>query len=116
FRDMLLRLAIHHRADIELDRPGILARLQHDRVAAELERAQLEARARAHRRVEEQQRNRLAGELRSRLRGPERGRLRQQRIELRAGPVLGGEEMSNGHRQPAVSGKFRPWMAAWSLA
>ena len=49
FGDVLLGLAVHHRAEVELDRPRVLARLQHDGVAAELERAELEAGARAQR-------------------------------------------------------------------
>src|SRR5438093_12115814 len=43
--DMFLCLAVHHGAGLELDRPGVLARLQHDRVSTELERAELETRA-----------------------------------------------------------------------
>src|SRR3546814_10738626 len=52
--DVLLGLAVHHRAQVELDRPGVLARLQHHRVPAQLERAQLEAGAGAQRAIEEQ--------------------------------------------------------------
>ena len=48
FGDVLLGLAVHHRAQVEFDRPRVLARLQHHRMAAELERAQLETGARAH--------------------------------------------------------------------
>ena len=39
FDDVLLGFAIHDCAEVELDRPGILARLQHHRMAAEMERS-----------------------------------------------------------------------------
>ena len=91
--DVLLGLAVHHRAEVELDRPRVLARLQHHRVAAELEGAELEAGARAQRRVEEHQRDRLALERVAQLVALEQRGLRQQRVELGAAPVLGVQEM-----------------------
>ena len=93
FRDVLFGVAVHHRAEVEFDRPGVLARLQHDGMPAQLERAQLEAGAGAHRRVEEHQRDRAAFQrIPQRLPLETRG-IRQQRIELGALPVLGIEEV-----------------------
>ena len=45
FRDVLLRLAVHHGAVVEFDRPGILAGLQHDGMPTQVEGTQLEAAA-----------------------------------------------------------------------
>src|SRR5690606_20870690 len=77
----------------ELDRPGVLARLQHHRVAAELERAQLEAGTGAQRGIEEHQRDRLALERVASGAALELGGPRQHRVEPGAGPVLGIEEV-----------------------
>ena len=105
FLDVLLGVAVHDRAEVELDRPGVLARLQHDGVAAQLEGAQLEAGAGAHGGVEEHQGDGLALE---RIAQPvllvQRG-LRQQRVEVTAGPVLGIEEVAKAHRGSCCGGE-----------
>ncbi len=100
FGDVLLGFAVHDRAGVELDRPGVLAGLQDDRVAAELKGAEFEARARAHRRVEEQQRDRATTEVVSELVVPERGRLREQCVEFGAAPVLRTQKVANSHLDP----------------
>src|SRR5690606_23115201 len=81
------------RAEVELDRPGVLARLQHDGVPAELERTELEAGAGAQRGVEEHQRDGLALQRFADRRALEAGGGGQQRVQLGAGEVLGIEEM-----------------------
>ncbi|MNM45626.1 hypothetical protein D3C81_565520 [compost metagenome] len=98
FSDVLLGVTVHHRAEVELDRPRILARLQHHRVAAQLERPQLEAGAGAHGGVEEHQGDRLALEVIAQLVLLEQRRLREQRIEIGAAPVLGVQEMLQRHQ------------------
>src|SRR5690606_17647391 len=98
--------AVHDRAQVELDRPGVLARLQHDRVAAELERAQLEAGAGAQRGIEEHQGDRLALERIAGGVALVAGSLGQQRIELGAAEVLGVEEVVHGRwRKEAGEGR-----------
>ena len=92
---VLLGLAVHDDVVVELDRPGALAGLEHDGLAAELMHAELEAGAGAQRGVEEQQGDRLAGEalgVRSGLEGPRRG---EQGLDLGAGVVEGGEEVAH---------------------
>src|SRR5690606_840904 len=84
FGDVLLGLAIHHRAELELDRPRILARRQHDGGAAELGGTQLEAGARSQRGIEEQQGDRLALQLIANLVALELSGMRKQGIEFGA--------------------------------
>ncbi|MNV50586.1 hypothetical protein D3C71_1426040 [compost metagenome] len=98
FGDVFLGVPVHHRAQVELDRPGILARLQHDRVPAQLEGTQLEAGAGAHGRVEEHQGNRFALELVAQFVALEQRGLGQQGIQVGAAPVLGVQEVLQGHR------------------
>src|SRR5690606_3488443 len=88
------------------DRPGVLARLQHDRMAAELERAQLEAGAGTQRGIEEHQGDRLALERIAGGVALVAGSLGQQRIELGAAEVLGVEEVDHGRwRREAGEGR-----------
>ena len=66
-------------------------------MAAQLERAQLETGAGAQRRIEEHQGDRLRPlQLVAELAALEGDRLREQRVELRAAPVLGIEEVLHG--------------------
>jgi hypothetical protein len=100
---VLLGLAVHHDVVVELDRPGALARLEHDRLAAELMHAELEAGAGPQRRVEEQQGDRLAGEglgVRPGLEAPRRG---EQGLDLGACVVEGREEVA--HAFPLNTGR-----------
>src|SRR5690606_13351076 len=64
----------------------------------------------AHRRVEEHQRDRLSAQLVTELFALERGRLRQQRVEVGARPVLGVEEVPGGrsHRGGSVRKEGTP--------
>ncbi len=112
FGDVLLGLAIHHRAQLELDRPGVLAGLQHDRVPAELERAQLEAGAGPQRGIEEHQRDGLAAQ--QRLVGDAGAAVAlvaggggKQRVELGAAQVLGVEEVLHGRGSRRDPGGLR---------
>ncbi len=104
--DVLLGLAVHHRTDLEFDRPGILARRQHDGLAAELVRAQLETGAGTHGRVEKQQCDGLAGQLLADLRLLELHGLRQQRVKVAAAPVLGVEKVAKAHGTSGSEGKL----------
>src|SRR5690606_35273071 len=74
-------------------RPGVLARLQHDRVAAEVERTELETGAGAHGRIEEHQRDRTPLERIAQAFALEAGGVHQQRVQFGAAPVLRVEEM-----------------------
>src|SRR5690606_21745872 len=67
--------------------------LQHDGVAAELERAKLEAGAGAHRGVEEHQRDRASLERIAQALALEPGRVGEQRVQVGAAPVLRVEEV-----------------------
>ena len=105
FGDVLLGVAIHHRAEVELDGPCVLARLQHHGMAAQLERPQLEAGAGAHGRIEEHQRDRLALQRVTQLVLLVEGGLGQQRIEVAAAPVLRVQEVL--HYGILVSGMWQ---------
>ncbi len=94
---VLLGVAVHHAADCKLDGPGILARRQHDRMAAQLECTQLETRPRAHGWIEEQQRNRFSRQLLTARGTLERGSLVEQCVDLGATVILGGDEMAERH-------------------
>ncbi len=98
FGDVFFRFAIHHRVRLELDRPCVFARRQHDGVTAKVKSAQLEAGARTHRRIEEQQGHRLAGKLLAARRTLERSGLFKQCVDLGAAVILGGDEMAKRHR------------------
>src|SRR5690606_812093 len=98
----------------ELDRPRVLARLQHDGMAAQLEGAQLEAGAGAHGGIEEHQRDRAPLQFTAQLVALERGRLGEQRVQVRAAPVLGVEEVLERHRSIPCGGGRRTGMG-WCL-
>ncbi len=91
--DVLLGIAVHHRAQVELDRPRVLARLQDHRMPAQLEGAQLETGAGAHGGIEEHQRDRFAFQRIAQLVLLVSRRLRQQGIQLGAAPVLRVQEV-----------------------
>src|SRR5690348_16916580 len=97
FGHVFFGLAVHHRAHVEFDRPSILAGRQHHRMAAQLESTQFKAGARAHGWIEKQQSDRLAGQLRAGRRALERRGIIEQPVDLDAAPVLGSDEMADGH-------------------
>ena len=96
FGDVFFGVAVHDRAEVELDRPRILAGGKDDGMAAQLKRTQLEAGAGAHRRVEEHQRDALALERIAQLVALVQRGLGQYGIQFGAAPVLGVQEMLHG--------------------